>query len=114
MKVQYLEIVSPDVESVCTAYELAQNISFGDPDEMLGGARTSVLADGSIIGVRAPLRDSETPVVRPYWLVEDIEKAVKHVEDQGGEIAVPPLEIPGKGTFAIYILGSIEHGFWQL
>ncbi|EPO0026885.1 VOC family protein [Vibrio alginolyticus] len=114
MKVHYLEIVTPDVESVCKAYELAQNSSFGEPDEMLGGARTSELSDGSIVGVRAPLRDNETPVVRPYCLVDDIEKAVAQVKEQGAEIAVPPLEIPNKGKFAIYILGSIEHGFWQL
>jgi len=114
MKVHYLEIVSPDVESVCKAYELAQNISFSGPDEMLGGAKTSILSDGSIVGVRAPLRENETPVVRPYWLVDNIEKAVSDIETQGAEIAVPPLDIPGKGKFAIYILGSIEHGFWQI
>lgn len=114
MKVYYLEIVTPDVESVCKAYELAQNAIFGEPDEMLGGARTSTLSDGSIVGVRPPLRENETPVVRPYWLVDDIEKAVSNVKCQGAEVAVPPLEIPNKGKFAIYILGSIEHGFWQL
>ncbi len=114
MKVHYLEIVTPDVESVCKAYELAQNASFGEPDEMLGGARTSVLPDGSIVGVRAPLRENEAPVVRPYWLVDDIESAVANVEAKGAEIAIGPLEIPTKGKFAIYILGSIEHGFWQL
>jgi hypothetical protein len=24
------------------------------------------------------------------------------------------LEIPGKGTFAIYIQGEVDHGLWQL
>ena len=81
---------------------------------MLGGARTCTLPDGSIIGVRGPLRDTEEPIIRPYWLVEDIEKAIDEVKAQGAEIAVPPLEIPGKGTFSIYILGSINHGLWQL
>lgn len=114
MKVHYLEIVTLDVESVCKAYALAQSINYSEPDEMLGGARTSTLADGSIIGIRAPLRETETPVVRPYWLVSDIDDAVSTVKAQGAEIAVPPLDIHGKGKFAIYILGSIEHGFWQL
>ncbi|CCO47960.1 putative Glyoxalase/Bleomycin resistance protein/Dihydroxybiphenyl dioxygenase [Vibrio nigripulchritudo SOn1] len=114
MKIHYLEIVTPDVDSVCKAYEAAQKINFGGADELLGGARTGVLSDGSIVGVRAPLRKTETPVTRPYWLVEDIEQAVIDVKVQGAEIAVPPLEIPGKGTFAIYILGSIEQGLWQL
>ncbi|BCL72842.1 hypothetical protein TUMSATVNIG1_48150 [Vibrio nigripulchritudo] len=53
-------------------------------------------------------------MTRPYWRVEDIAQAVIDVKDQGAEIAVPPLEITGKGTFAIYILGSIEQGLWQL
>ncbi|GAD80784.1 VOC family protein [Vibrio ezurae] len=114
MKIHYLEIVTADVESVCSAYEHSQNAHFSAPDEMLGGARTSVLSDGSMVGVRAPLRETETSVVRPYWLVEDIEKAVSDVQAQGAEIAVPPLEIPSKGKFAIYILGGTEQGFWQL
>ena len=77
-------------------------------------AQMLALADGSIVGVRPPLRETETPVVRPYWLVDNIEKAIADVEAQGAQIAVPPLEIPSKGWFAIYILGSIEQGFWQL
>ena len=114
MKVHYLEIVSPDVDAVCAEYEAVHNVQFGEVEELLGGARTCNLADGSIIGVRAPLRDTENPVVRPYWLVEDIEKAMSIVEAQGAEIAVPPLEIHRKGTFAIYIKGGIENGLWQL
>jgi predicted enzyme related to lactoylglutathione lyase len=35
--------------------------------------------------------------------VDDIEKAISLVKAQGAEVTVPPLEIPGKGTFAIYI-----------
>ena len=78
------------------------------------GARNCELSDGGTVGIRAPLRENETPVVRPYFLVDDIEKAVIQVEELGTEIAVPPLEVLHKGKFAIYILGSIEHGFWQL
>jgi hypothetical protein len=32
----------------------------------------------------------------------------------GGQIAHPPMEIPGHGTFAIYIQGGIHHGLWQM
>jgi len=114
MKVHYLEIVSHDVHAVCKAYELTHAVSFSEPDALLGGARTCALPDGSIIGVRGPLRDTEEPVVRPYWLVDDIEQAVENIETVGAEIAVAPMEIPGKGTFAIYILGSNDHGLWQI
>ncbi len=114
MKVHYLEIVSLDADAVCLAYETAHNVNFGEADASLGGARICTLADGCIIGVRSPLRGTENPVVRPYWLVEDIETAINNVKAQGAEIAVPPMEIPGKGKIAIYLLGSNEHGLWQI
>lgn len=114
MKVQYLEIVASDVEAVCAAYEAALEIKFGSPDPLLGGARTAQLPDGSTVGVRGPLRETEAPVVRPYWLVEDIEAALEAASGQGAVVAHPPLEIPGKGTFAIYIQGGVDHGLWKL
>lgn len=114
MKVHYLEIVASDVDAVCAAYEAADGIKFGSADPLLGGARTAPLPDGGSIGVRGPLRDTEGPVVRPYWLVDDIEAALDAATKQGAVVAHSPLEIPGKGTFAIYIQGDVDHGLWQL
>lgn len=114
MKLHYLEIVTSDVDAVCAAYEAALGVIFGTADPLLGGARTAVRPDGSGIGVRGPLRDSEAPVVRPYWLVDDIEAALAAAAKQGAFVAHPPLEIPGKGTFAIYIQGNVDHGLWQM
>ena len=53
-------------------------------------------------------------MVRPYWLVNDIGAALDAAVHAGGEVAHPPLKIPGHGTFAIYILGGNQHGLWQL
>jgi len=89
-------------------------VRFGTPDAGLGNARTAALAGGGLVGVRAPLRETEEPVVRPYWLVKDIEAAVAAVVEAGGAVAVPPMEIPGHGTFAIYLQGGNDHGLWQL
>ena len=114
MKIHYLEIVAADVDAVCGAYEAALNLRFSAPDPMLGGARTASLPDGSIVGVRGPLRESEAPVVRPYWLVDDIEAALQAAAGQGAFVAHPAMEIPGKGTFAILIHGGVDHGLWQL
>jgi predicted enzyme related to lactoylglutathione lyase len=114
MKVQYLEIVTREVDAVCAAYTSALNLQFGEPDARLGGARTATLTGGELLGVRAPLRETEAPVVRPYWLVADIEAALAAAVQDGGEIAHPPLEIPGHGKFAIYLQGGNDHGLWQL
>jgi len=114
MRIHYLEIVTPEVDAVCAAYAAANGLRFGEPDPGLGQARTAALPGGGLVGVRAPLRESETPVVRPYWLVDDIEAAVAAAAEAGAVIAHPPLAIPGHGTFAIYIQGGVEHGLWQL
>jgi predicted enzyme related to lactoylglutathione lyase len=89
-------------------------VQFGESDAGLGNARTAALAGGGIVGVRAPLRDTEEPVVRPYWLVDDINAAVTAAVQAGGYLAHEPMEIPGHGTFAIYLQGGNDHGLWQL
>ena len=115
LKVQYLEIVTPAVNETCDALAHAHGVVFSEPIAEFGNARTADLEDGGRIGVRAPMRDTEEPVVRPYVLVDDIEAAVKAAEATGATVAIPPTEIPGgQGTFSIYILGGIEHGLWQL
>ena len=114
MQVHYLEIVTPAVDETCGAMETLHGVSFSPPEAGLGNARTATLADGGRIGVRAPMREDEDPVVRPYVLVDDVEAAAAAAQAAGGELALPPMEIPGHGTFAIYILGGINYGLWQL
>jgi uncharacterized protein len=114
MPIHYLEIVTKQVDAVCATYAAANNVQFGEPDPALGNARTAALPGGGLVGVRAPLRATEEPVVRPYWLVDDIEAAVAAAVNAGGALALPPMEIPGHGTCAIYIQGGIDHGLWQL
>jgi predicted enzyme related to lactoylglutathione lyase len=60
------------------------------------------------------MHESEAPVVRPYWLVDDIDAALAAAVEAGGEIAHSPMTIPGHGTFAIYIHGGVQHGLWNL
>jgi len=114
MQIHYLEIVTKEVDAVCAAYAAANGAQFGGLDAGLGNARTAALPGGGLVGVRAPMHESEEPVLRPYWLVDDIEAALAAAVQAGGEVAHPPMEIPGHGTFAIYILGGIHHGLWKL
>ena len=111
--IQYLEIVTPDVDLKCETLASIHGVQFSAPIPELGGARTTSLPNGGRIGVRGPLRPDEAPVVRPYMLVSDIADAVSKAEAAGATIALPPMELPGQGTFAIYIEGGIEHGLWQ-
>ena len=113
-RVQFLEFVVPDVDATCATYARMHGVEFGDPVPEFGNGRTAALANGGMISVRAPMRDTEEPVVRPYFLVDDIEAAAKVAAEAGGEIAIPPMEIPGHGKFAIYIQDGIEQGLWEL
>ena len=110
--VQYLEIVTPDVDATITALTSAGGLTFGEPVEGFGNARIAERPDGQMIGVRAPMAEHETPIVRPYLLVDDLQAALKKAEAAGGQIAYTG-EIPGYGQCAIYLLGGINHGLWQ-
>ena len=114
MKIQYLEIVTTDVETVCNLYSKMHGVTFGDSDQNLGGARTANLASGGMLGVRAPMHDAEKPVVRPYVLVENIEATVATAAGSGAEIAVPPMKLADHGTCAIVVQNGLESGLWQL
>jgi predicted enzyme related to lactoylglutathione lyase len=113
MQIHYLEIVTPEVEASVALYSKIYGVSFGVADGSLGGARTAKLANGGTLGIRAPLRSTETPVVRPYFLVGNIDEAVATAALSGAVIAMQPTEIPGRGKFAILIQGGIESGVWQ-
>ena len=113
MNVHYLEIVTPKVDTLCDQYSRIHGVSFSEPDANLGGARTARLNGGGFIAIRGPLRETETPVIRPYTLVDNLEEAVATAAAAGAEIAIRSMEIPGHGTIAIVIQGGIECGLWQ-
>lgn len=114
MKVHFLEIVTPDVETQCKLLSAVTGSEFSGPVPEFGNAYIAALDDGGKVSIRAPMHDAEKPVIRPYFLTEDIHGAVKAAEDAGAIIMHPPLEIPGQGTFAIYNLGDVEQALWQL
>ena len=113
MSVHYLEIVTPDVDATCALYAGLYGLTFGQPEPELGQARTAKRADGTLIGVRAPMAAHESPIVRTYVAVADINAAVEKAKAAGAMIAYPPTKQGAQGTFAIFIQGGIQHGLWQ-
>jgi predicted enzyme related to lactoylglutathione lyase len=113
-RIHYLEIVCSDVDAQCAALERVHGLSFGAPVADLGQARVAEAPDGRLVGVRAPLAEHEQPIVRAYLEVQDIAKAVEEAEAAGALIAYPPTRQGSTGTWAIYILGGVQIGLWQL
>jgi len=113
MTVKYIEIVTNEVESTCALYERVHGVSFGPRDASLGQARVAQKSDGTLIGVREPLADHESPTMRAYLAVEDIDGAVKVAEEGGATIAYPPTKQGEHGSFAIIIKDDVQHGLWQ-
>jgi predicted enzyme related to lactoylglutathione lyase len=113
MAIRYLEIVSQDPDSVKALYERVHGLSFGPPDRDLGQARVATQADGALLGIRKPLAAHEQPIMRAYFAVDDIRKAVREAEEAGATIAYPPTRQGRQGTFATLVQADVEHGLWQ-
>ncbi|RME48510.1 MAG: hypothetical protein D6791_03145 [Chloroflexi bacterium] len=113
MKVHYLEFVCSDVDAFCGLLGATLGLSFGDPVAELGNARVALGKDGTRIGVRAPLAEHETPVMRAYFAVDDIKKAVSRAEASGATIAYGPVHQGDTGTWAICLMGNLQVGLWQ-
>lgn len=113
MEFGYLEIVTTDPAAVCATYEATYGVTFSGQIAELGGARVVVLPNGGRLGVRGQMRPDETPVVRPYVLVDDVAAALDTAEKNGAEIAVPAMELPGQGVIGIFLQNGVESGVWQ-
>ena len=85
-----------EAEEIKVRYGIAKQV-LADPTDVF---------DVPGLGDRGARNEAATP--------DDIEAAAAAAVEAGGEIAHPPMELPGHGKFAIYIQGGIHHGLWQL
>ena len=112
--VHYLEIVTPGVEEMCGMYIRSLGWKFSPAVPELGNARVANLPNGILCGIRAPMSPQEKPIVRTYLRVTDLAASVKNVAESGANILLDRMEIPGRGIIAIYEMGGIEQGLWQV
>jgi hypothetical protein len=73
-----VEIVSNDVDALTELYQDLHGLSFGPPDPDLGQARVATRADGTLVGIRAPLADHDTPIVWTYFGLGGAAGDVRH------------------------------------
>lgn len=114
MKIQFLEIVTPDVDGTIAMFAASHGASFSAPIAAFGNGRVAKMPDGGQISVRAPMHESEEPVTRSYYLTDDIDAATQRAVAAGATLAHPVMDIPGEGKFSIVFHGENQFGFWQL
>lgn len=112
--IHYLEIVTPDAESLRTFYEQCHGFEFRSKDPVLGNAYVATLPGGVMFGIRAPMHGSEKPVVRTYVRVKSLDASVQIAAREGAKILLDRMELPGHGIIAIFELGGTEHGLWEV
>ena len=112
--IHYLEIVTPDVKAMCDLYTNSFGWEFQPEKSELGNARVAELSGGSLCGIRAPMSETEKPIVSTYLRVADLDAAVKKADKSGAKILLDQMELPGQGIIAIYEIGGIECGLWQV
>ncbi len=79
------------------------------------GASWAFLVLAKSASAKLPTRGMTTVegTINGYPLLATLEEAVAAAVDAGGEVALPPMDIAGHGTCAIYIHGGAHHGLWQ-
>ena len=112
--IHYLEIVTTDINSICEIYTKTFGWQFSEMVPELGNARVTKFPNGSLCGIRAPMSADERPIMRNYLRVSDLENSVKKAAISGANILLERMEIPGYGIIAIYEMGGIEQGLWQV
>ncbi len=112
-EIHYLEIVAEDALAARDFYSSAYGWQFEGPTPELGGAYIADLPGGGVCGIRGSLHEQETPTVRTYVRVADVEASTKRAEQLGATVALGPTELPGRGRIAIYLICGIEQGIWQ-
>ena len=99
---------------MCDLYTSSFGWEFQPEIPELGNARVAELDGGLLCGIRAPMHPTEKPTMRMYLRVPDVASSVKEVIKQGAEILLERMEIPGYGIIAIYKIGGIEKGLWEV
>jgi hypothetical protein len=112
--VYYLEIITRDVQGTADFYAAAFGWQFEPEAPELGNALVAHLPDGSLCGIRAPMHAQEEPIVRTYLRVPDLAAAVEKATELGATMAIESMEIPGRGKIAIFFLGGVQQGLWEV
>jgi predicted enzyme related to lactoylglutathione lyase len=110
----WVDLGSPDVEASKRFYTSL----FGWTAETSGpeyGGYTNFFKDGKMVGAVGPLQGpGQPPVWTTYFKVNDAAATAARVEELGGKVLTPPMEVAPFGRMAIFIdQAGGAFGAWQ-
>lgn len=99
------ELITTDLESAKQFYAELLGWTFTETKTIFGTPYLLALK-GETMVAGMMLKDENLPAEAmpcwdPYVTVDNVEKSVKQVEELGGEVLVPPTDIPEVGRFAV-------------
>ncbi|WP_328527941.1 VOC family protein [Nocardioides sp. NBC_00368] len=97
--VVHFEIAGPDGERLIEFYRdlFGWEIQGAGPDYWLVTAGKEGIGGGVM-----QTRDEMPSYVTVYVATDDLEASLRRAGELGGETVVPPMEIPGTGSFAMF------------
>ena len=99
------ELITTDLASAKAVYGELFGWAFTETRTIYGNTYLSAHKDGTMVAGMM-LKDGNVPgdVIPcwdPYVTVDDVEASAKRVEKLGGEVVLPPTDIPNVGRFCV-------------
>jgi len=99
------ELITTDLTSAKEFYGELLGWTFTETKTIYGNPYLVIHREGAIVGGMmlkdGNVRDDVIPCWDPYITVDDVEASAKRVEKLGGEVILPPTDIPKVGRFCV-------------
>ncbi len=99
------ELITTDLASAKKFYGELLGWTFMETKTIYGNPYLAVHKEGTMVGgmmlKEGNVPDDVMPCWDPYITVDDVEKSAKRVKKLGGEVILPPTDIPKVGRFCV-------------
>ncbi|VFQ42797.1 VOC family protein [Desulfoluna butyratoxydans] len=99
------ELITTDLEAAKAFYGNLFGWRFAETKTIYGNRYLTAFKDGAFVGgmmlKEGNVPDDVAPCWDPYLSVDDVELSAKQAEELGGEIVLPPTDIPNVGRFCV-------------
>lgn len=99
------ELLTTDLSSAKAFYGEIFGWEFTETKDIYGNPYLVIHKDGTLVGgmmLKHGIVPDDVPCLwDPYVTVDDVDASAKRVEELGGEVVLPPTDIPDLGRFCV-------------